>query len=62
MGEPFRQRNLLLIAAGEAAQPQLDLGRANVEVLDLILGDLPLAIGLQSHFDRRSRIAIETFL
>src|SRR3984957_16326779 len=47
VGQPFRQGDLLLITAREAAQAQLDVGRPDVEILDLHLSDVPLAVRFQ---------------
>ena len=47
MGQPLRQRDLLLVAAGERAEARFDPGRADVERLDLLGGDFPLTIGLE---------------
>src|SRR5258708_25785184 len=43
IGEPLRQRDLLLIAAGQHAEVELDRRRPDLQLLDLPLGDRPLA-------------------
>src|SRR5260370_5502985 len=43
IGAPLRQRDLLLIAAGQHAEVELDRRRPDLQLLDLPVGDRPLA-------------------
>src|SRR5258708_29410247 len=43
IGEPFCERDLLLIAAGQHAEVELDRRRPDLQLLDLPVGDRPLA-------------------
>jgi hypothetical protein len=47
MGQPFGERDLLLIAAGKAAKAQFDIGRTNIERLDLLGRQRALLVGLE---------------
>src|SRR3954447_4050775 len=44
-GQPLGERHLLLVAAGEGAQPAVDVGRADPQALDVALAALALEGG-----------------